>query len=168
MIALFESSKQIDPILIGEELKKDGPIESIGGITTITNLTFGLPHFSNVAEYIKVVKDKSVVRNLIRTCNQITSEALAEEDDAEIILDHAEQMIFALAESPNAERFCPRSNRSPEHVLKNVTELANGESHALTGLQPAFAISTTRHPACSRPILSSSPRGLRWERPLFA
>src|SRR6266700_2948073 len=63
MIALFESSKQIDPILIGEELKKEGSIESIGGITTITNLTYGLPHFSNVAEYIKVVKDKSVVRN---------------------------------------------------------------------------------------------------------
>src|SRR6476469_3680984 len=98
MIALFESAKQIDPILIGEELKKEGSIESIGGITTITNLTYGLPHFSNVAEYIKVVKDKSVVRNLIRTCNQITGEALAEEDEAEVILDHAEQMIFALAE----------------------------------------------------------------------
>ncbi|MGH7783666.1 MAG: DnaB-like helicase N-terminal domain-containing protein, partial [Candidatus Binatia bacterium] len=99
MIALFEASRQIDPILIGEELKKEGSIDSIGGITTITNLTYGLPHFSNVAEYIKVVKDKSVVRNLIRTCNQITGEALAEEDVAEVILDHAEQMIFALAEA---------------------------------------------------------------------
>ena len=49
MIALFEKQKQIDPILIGEELKKEGSLESIGGVTSITNLTFGLPHFANVA-----------------------------------------------------------------------------------------------------------------------
>ncbi len=137
MLSLFESSKQIDPILISEELKKDGPIESIGGITTITNLTFGLPHFSNVAEYIKVVKDKSVVRSLIRTCNQITSEALAEEDDAEVILDHAEQMVFALAEARTRKGFA-HVEPVAQQVLKNVTELAKGESYALTGLGTGF------------------------------
>src|SRR5215207_5124422 len=41
MIALFEASKKIDPILISEELKKEGSIEAIGGVTTITNLTYG-------------------------------------------------------------------------------------------------------------------------------
>ncbi|MFN2501369.1 MAG: DnaB-like helicase N-terminal domain-containing protein, partial [Pyrinomonadaceae bacterium] len=105
MIALFEKQKQIDPILIGEELKKEGSLDSLGGITTITNLTFGLPHFSNVEEYIRVVRDKSVVRNLIRTCNAITGEALAEEEDAEVILDHAEQAIFAIAEARTKESF---------------------------------------------------------------
>ena len=39
MIALFEAARVIDPILIGEELKKEGLLESIGGIATITNLT---------------------------------------------------------------------------------------------------------------------------------
>jgi len=78
MISLFEKQKQIDPILIGEELKKEGSLESIGGTATITNLTFGLPHFASVEEYINVVREKAVVRNLIRTCNSITGEALAE------------------------------------------------------------------------------------------
>ncbi len=137
MISLFESSKQIDPILISEELKKEGSIESIGGITTITNLTFGLPHFSNVAEYIRVVHDKSVIRNLIRTCNQITSEALAEEDDAEVVMDHAEQMIFALAEERTRQGF---SHVQPiaERVLVKVQEYAKRETHALTGLATGF------------------------------
>ena len=40
MISLFESSKKIDPILLGEELKKDGTIESIGGVAAIANLTY--------------------------------------------------------------------------------------------------------------------------------
>jgi len=40
MISLFEQAKQIDPILIIEEMKKDGPVEAIGGVSTIANLTF--------------------------------------------------------------------------------------------------------------------------------
>ena len=137
MIGLFEQSKQIDPVLIIEEMKKDGPVEAIGGISTIANLTFGLPHFSNLEEYVKVVKDKSVVRTLIRTCNQITSEALAEEDDAEVILDRAEQMVFALAEERTRKGFY-HIEPVARDVLQKVTELAHGESHALTGLATGF------------------------------
>ena len=137
MISLFESSKRIDPILIGEELKKDGSIESIGGVSTITNLTYGLPHFSDLTGYIEVVKDKSVMRNLIRTCNQITSEALEEEDEARVVLDHAEQMIFSLAERRTAEGF---SHVQPvaERVLAKVEEYSKRETHALTGLATGF------------------------------
>ncbi|MGB7068097.1 MAG: replicative DNA helicase [Pyrinomonadaceae bacterium] len=137
MIGLFESSKPIDPILIGEELKKEGSIDAIGGISTISNLMFGLPHFSDLEEYIKVVKDKSMVRSLIRTCNLITSQALAEEDEASAILDQAEQMIFALAEARTRQGF---SHVQPvaEHVLAKVQEYAKRETHALTGLATGF------------------------------
>ena len=137
MIALFESSKVIDPILIGEELKKEGTIESIGGVSTIANLTYGVPHFTDLTGYIDVVRDKAMMRNLIRTCNQITSEALEEEDDARNILDHAEQMIFALAERRAAEGF---SHVQPvaAKVLAKVEEYSRRESHALTGLATGF------------------------------
>ena len=137
MIALFEKQKQIDPILIGEELKKEGSLDSIGGTTTITNLTFGLPHFSDVAEYIKVVRDKSLVRNLIRTCNVITSEALAEEEDAEIVIDRAEQAIFALAEARTKETFS-RIAPIADRVLARVKEYAKGEGTGITGLSTGF------------------------------
>jgi len=137
MIALFERQKQIDPILIGEELKKEGSLESIGGITTITNLTFGLPHFSNVEEYIKVVRDKSVVRNLIRTCNKITGDALAEEDDAEIILDNAEREIFKIAEARTQQSFS-RIAPVADRVLARVKEHAAGGASGITGLSTGF------------------------------
>jgi replicative DNA helicase len=137
MIALFETSRSIDPILIGEELKKEGPIEAMGGVSTITNLTYGLPHFSDLSEYIKVVRDKSVMRSLVRTCNQITSEALEEEEDAKVVLDHAEQMIFALAEKRTREGFL-HIQPVAEKVLEKVQEYAKRESHALTGLATGF------------------------------
>ena len=137
MTALFEKGDRIDPILIGEELKKEGSIDAIGGVATITNLTYGLPHFSNIFDYTKVVKDKAMSRNLIKVCNQITSEALAEEEDAEVILDHAEQMIFALADEKTRQGF---SHVQPiaETVLAKVQEFAKRESHALTGLSTGF------------------------------
>ena len=137
MIALFEKGDRIDPILIGEELKKEGSIDSIGGVATITNLTYGLPHFSDIFDYTKVVKSKAMSRNLIKVCNQITSEALAEEDDAEVILDNAERMIFALADEKTRQGF---SHIQPiaETVLAKVQEFAKRESHALTGLSTGF------------------------------
>lgn len=137
MIALFERQMQIDPILIGEELKKEGSLDAIGGITTITNLTFGLPHFSNVEEYIRVVRDKSVIRNLIRTCNAITGEALAEEDEADVILDSAEQKIFEIAESRTKQTFS-RIAPVAERVIARVKEHAAGESTGITGLSTGF------------------------------
>ncbi len=137
MIALFEQSKQIDPILIGEELKKEGSLESIGGTAVITNLTFGLPHFSSVEEYIRVVRDKAVIRNLIRTCNVITGEALAEEDDAEVVLDKAEQAIFAIAEARTRESFS-RIAPVADSILVRVKERAAGGATGITGLTTGF------------------------------
>jgi replicative DNA helicase len=137
MTALFEAARVIDPILIGEELKKEGLLESIGGIATITNLTYGLPHFSDLRDYIKVVKDKSILRNLIRVCNEVTSEALSEEDDAENILDHAERRIFALADEKTRQGFSAIAPIA-EEVIRKVEEYAKRETHALTGLATGF------------------------------
>ena len=137
MTDLFERGERIDPILIGEVLKRYNQLDAIGGVATITNLTFGLPHFSDVQDYARVVREKSVVRNLIKVCNQITSEALAEEEEAQVILDHAEQMIFALAEERTRQGFA-HIQPVAETVLKKVQEFAKGDSHALTGLATGF------------------------------
>lgn len=97
--------KTINPISIGEEIKKEGSVESIGGIATITNLTHGLPHFSDVNEYVDTVKSKSRIRGLIKTCNEITSRALAEEEEAEETIQYAESRIFEVAEENSTGGF---------------------------------------------------------------
>ncbi len=137
MIALFEKQSPIDPILVGEEMKKEGSLEAFGGVPAITNLTYGLPHFSDVGEYITVVHDKSVMRQLIRTCNAITSHALAEDDEANVVLDRAEQEIFNLAEARTHESFA-RIAPVAERVLARIQERKEGGSHGLTGLSTGF------------------------------
>src|SRR5690606_4544961 len=103
----------------------------------IANLTYGLPHFSDVGDYIAVVKSKSMMRGLVRTCNEITSQALDEEDDAEIVLDRAEQMIFALAEQKARDGF-EGIRPIAENVFQKIQDFAKRDSHALTGLSTGF------------------------------
>jgi replicative DNA helicase len=136
MMGLFERGSEINPILIGEELRRDGSLESVGGISFITNLTYGLPHFANIAHYAKIVKDKSLLRQLIKATNKITSEALEEEEEAQIILDHAEQAIFALADERTRQGFA-HVKPIADQLLEKVQEMA-GRSAMLTGLTTGF------------------------------
>src|SRR5947208_11615162 len=66
MIALFERSSEINPILIADELRRDNALESLGGMSFLTNLTYGLPHVSGIGHYAKIVRGKSLLRQLIR------------------------------------------------------------------------------------------------------
>ena len=136
MINLSERGSEINPILLGEELRREGVLEQVGGVAFISELTYGLPHFTNVAAYAKVVKDKSILRQLVKVANKVTSEALEEEDEASIILDHAEQMIFALADERTRQGF---SHIKPvaDHLLEKVQEMA-GRPVMLTGLTSGF------------------------------
>jgi replicative DNA helicase len=137
MIALFERGAEINPILIGEELKKENALESVGGISFITNLTYGIPHSTNIAHYAKVVRGKSMLRQLIKASNKITQEALEQEDEPEIILDHAEQAIFQLADERIRQGFV-HVKPVAEQLLEKVQEM-EGRAAVLTGLTTGFA-----------------------------
>src|SRR6476659_6666735 len=137
MIALFERGAEINPILIGEELKKENALESVGGFTFITNLTYGLPHSTNIVHYAKIVRGKSMLRQLIKASNKITQEALEEEDEPEIILDHAEHAIFQLADERIRQGFV-HVKPVAEALLEKIQEM-EGRAAVLTGLTTGFA-----------------------------
>ncbi|MBC7930213.1 MAG: replicative DNA helicase [Rubrivivax sp.] len=137
MSSMSERGLEINPILLGEELRREGVLEQVGGISFISELTYGLPHFTNVAAYAKVVRDKSLMRQLVKVANKVTSEALEEEDEAQVILDHAEQMIFALADERTRQGF---SHVKPvaDAILEKVQEMG-GRGSVITGLTTGFS-----------------------------
>src|SRR4029450_9457451 len=136
MTALFERGAEINPILIGEELKKENALESVGGISFITNLTYGLPHSTNILHYAKVVRGKSMLRQLIKSANKITQEALAEEDEPEVILDHAEHSIFQLADERIRQGFV-HVKPIAEQLLEKVPG-RGGRAAVVPGLPTGF------------------------------
>lgn len=136
MIALFERGSEINPTLIGEELRRDNSLESSGGMLAISNLTWGLPHTTNLAPYANVIRGKQLLRELVKTANKITIEALEEEDEPQNILDRAEHAIFALADERIRQGF-EHIKQPAERVLEKAEEV---EHHDLvvTGVPTGF------------------------------
>lgn len=137
MVGMFEHGIELNPILIGEELKKDNSLESVGGISAITNLTYGLPHSTNIAHYAKVIRGKSLLRQLIAAANKATQAALEQEDPPEIILDNAEAAIFALADEQMRRGFV-HIKVPAEEILEKIQE-QEGRASVLTGLTTGYA-----------------------------
>ncbi len=137
MLTLFENNLRVDPMLIGEEIKKETSLDSIGGVPTITDLSYGIPHFLDLGDYIRTVKDKSIARKLIRICAQTSGEALAEEDTSEVLLDRAEQNIYNLRDSRQASSVVDLGRVIVES-FNEAKERAKSDTQTL-GLQTGFA-----------------------------
>jgi replicative DNA helicase len=98
MIQLGEKRHAIDTVTLMEDLSSHGVLESAGGIAYISQLADGLPRVTNVEHYARIVKEKAVLRSLIHSAAAIQEQALAAGDEADTILDRAENAIFQLAE----------------------------------------------------------------------
>ncbi len=137
MLGLSERGAEINPILIGEELKRAGDLEAVGGFTFISELTYGLPHFTNLAAYADLVGGNSMMRKLVKVANKIISEALEGEDEPAVILDHAESMIFALADEGTRQGFL-HVKPIADGLLEKIQEMG-GRNAMLTGLTTGFS-----------------------------
>ncbi len=98
MIKLFERNERCDLITLTNQLKQDGKLEEVGGIEYLTEIAEFVPTAAHIDEYIKIVKDKYILRSLISNATQIISEASDEPEDVEELLDRAESLIFEISQ----------------------------------------------------------------------
>lgn len=98
MVDLNESGRAIDIVTLAEELSRRKEVESVGGVAYLSSLTDGMPRRENVEHYVKIVKDKALLRSLIHAANGAIARALEQEDTAEEVLDAAESAIFQISE----------------------------------------------------------------------
>ena len=98
MAALAERSQAIDLVTLKDELVRASALEAVGGAPYLGGLLEGLPRVTNVEQWSRIIKEKSVLRNLIHAGNRIVQSAFEAEDEAALILDRAEKSIFDIAE----------------------------------------------------------------------
>lgn len=135
MLALHEQNQPIDPIMIGEEIKKNGPVESIGGVAAIANLTYGLPHFTNIDEFTQVIVRKSNLRKLISFCNEFTTKAL---DEDEAVFEQAQARINDLAIEAETGQTAEKNFIALERVIDN--EVLDALEKLRDGITPKVKI----------------------------
>src|SRR5256885_2451533 len=98
MMELAENGRAIDFVTLTEQLGQHKEIESVGGVAYVTSLTDGLPRVKNIEQYVKIVKDKALLRGLIHAATSAIQQAYEQEAPAEEIIDSAESAIFKVAE----------------------------------------------------------------------
>lgn len=136
MLNLFEAGRGIDPITLQEELRRGGELDLVGGPAYLASLFDGVPRFSNIENYVKIVKGKSTLRRLINASNHIMAKAFDDEDSPEEILDEAERLILAIAEDRIKQGFVHIGEVAAKQ-LEAIEEIA-GREQLITGIATGF------------------------------
>ncbi|MBQ3866053.1 MAG: replicative DNA helicase, partial [Clostridia bacterium] len=110
LVDLFSQGKGIDVVTLLTLLVKDGVYTEDAGNAYIRQLAENVPSLSNVLDYAKVVREKSLLRRLIYTSEEIIHSAYARDGDVQEILQNAEQRIFELNQGGAAHDFAKISD----------------------------------------------------------
>jgi len=98
MVALYKSSVAVDFVTLKDELQKRDWLVAVGGASYLTTLTSVVPTAANVEYYCNIVREKAILRLLIKATTAIATDAYAQKEPAPELLDKAEQRIFEIAE----------------------------------------------------------------------
>src|SRR5690242_8833331 len=136
MMELAETGKPVDFVTLTEQLGQHKEIEAVGGVAYVTSLTDGLPRVKNIEQYVKIVKDKALLRGLIHAATSAIQQAYEQEAPAEEIIDSAESAIFKVAEQRIGQGFLG----IPEIVKQSFGSIDKlyEQGQRITGLETHF------------------------------
>jgi replicative DNA helicase len=95
---LIDRGRVVDTVTLSEELARRKEIESVGGVAWLVSLTEGLPRRLSIEEYVRIVKDKSLLRQLINVCSTAISRAADQSEEALDVLNAAETSLLEVSE----------------------------------------------------------------------
>jgi replicative DNA helicase len=107
MLDLFERREPADFVLLCDELERRGRLEQVGGPAYLTSLINMVPTAVNVEYYGHIVERCAILCRLITAGGQIAGVAYDMQQDAELAVDKAEQILFALTQRRRAQEFVP-------------------------------------------------------------
>lgn len=98
IVELCRKNEPVDALTVAEELKRRKALDMVGGRAYVMSLATNVPATANAVQYAKIVAEKAVLRNLIKTASEIVEESYQEKMEPEAVLDHAERGIFDIAQ----------------------------------------------------------------------
>ena len=105
MHGMFVTNSQIDLVTLIDELVKKGIYSKSGGEEYIKVIAQTVPNALNVMDYAKIVKDKSILRQLIHMCDQVSDSAYSEQDEVASVLESAQSKLYAITQGRETKNF---------------------------------------------------------------
>ena len=133
---LYSRAEPIDLITLKNELETMSKLEQVGGLEYLANLPEKAPTSANVQKYISIVEEKSMLRSLIKTANELVDLGYSQTEDVEDIMDHAEKKIFDIMQNKNQKGYTPIKDVLVESFTK-LEELYN-RKQPITGVPTGF------------------------------
>jgi len=131
LLKLYEQNKPVNVVIVREELLKRQLLEEVGGAAYLAQLLNTIPSSAHAEHYAGIVREKSLLRQLIAASNDNLREAYAPHEKADLIVDRAEHRIFDIAEKRIGSAIEPL-----ETVLHQVYEMI--EEKGRRGIETDF------------------------------
>ena len=136
MIRLFERGEPADTITVAETLRRDGVFEEVGGHTVLATLQEEGTVATQFAAYTAIVREKALLREMIRVAREIVEEGYEETDDVQALLDRAEQMLFRISQR-RFQRSAFPVREILDAAIKHI-EMLYHRKEDITGLATGF------------------------------
>ena len=136
IINLYNRAEPIDIITVKAELESLGKFEQVGGLEYLASLPDKVPTTANAMKYIKIVEEKSTLRNLIKTANEIIELGYDPTEDVSDIMEGAEKKIFNIMQNNDKKSYAPIKDILVESFTQ-LEELYNRKQH-ITGVPSGF------------------------------
>ena len=136
MTDLMNSQRPVDIVTLAEELARNKEVESVGGVAYLASLTEGLPRRPVIEEYIKIVKDKSLLRRLMAICSAAIARAADQAETALEVIGAAESQLLEVSQKGLSAGF-----QSLEQIVANSFGSIDNlykQSREITGLATDF------------------------------
>ncbi len=99
MAEIHERGEKIDRVTVANELITRNQLEACDGLTYLVSLDDGLPQTFNIESYIRIVKDKAILRKIIFAAQNLMNRCIASDEEPSQILAGAEETLLKLGES---------------------------------------------------------------------
>ena len=166
MATLFDRGEPLDLITVSSLLGSTGKLDAVGGPSYLATLTDIVPVAANIAYYAKIVREKAILRRLIKTGTEIAGRCYEEQDDIDSLLDDVEQTVFEISRSKSGQAFHPLKTVISD-TFKHVEKLYERKEHITgvpteyhdfdkmtAGLQPADLIILAGRPSMGKTALA--------------
>lgn len=162
MLDLYNEGKPVDLVTLQNRLKEKDAPPQISSLEFIRDLVSSVPTSANVKYYAQIVKDKAVLRKLIKVAEETANECYLDKENLDAILDKTEKEVFNIAQNRGIKEFTNikdivlRSIDSIEAASKNkgsVTGIATGFydlDYKTAGLQPSDLILIAARPSMGK------------------
>jgi replicative DNA helicase len=139
MSVLINASKPADVITVYEQLQSSGKAEEIGGLSYLNALAQYVPSAGNIRRYAEIVRDRSILRKLVSTSEEISANAFNPKGrPVASILDEAEQKIFNIGEEgARTKQGFQTMDTLVVELLDRVQEMADNPND-VTGVPTGF------------------------------